>query len=53
MSDIGATAGPGLLSAVTALVSLATGIWCTGGLAFAAAAVFWYWIPRTARHAAR
>jgi len=53
MSDIGATAGPALLSAVTALVSLATGIWCTGALAFAAASVLWYWIPRTARHPAR
>lgn len=47
MSDIGSTAGPALLSAVTALVSLATGIWCTGGLGLAAAAVLWYWIPRT------
>jgi len=40
-------------AAVTALVSLAAGIWCTGLLAFAAAAVLWYWIPRTARHPAR
>jgi MFS family permease len=53
MSDLGATGGPALLSAVTALVSLAAGIWCTGLLAFAAAAVLWYWIPRTARHPAR
>ena len=29
MSDIGSTGGPALLSAVTALVSLAAGIWCT------------------------
>ena len=48
MSDIGSTAGPALLSAVTAMVSLATGIWCTGGLGLAGAAVLWYWIPRTA-----
>ena len=48
MSDIGSTAGPALLSAITALVSLATGIWCTGGLGLAGAAVLWYWIPRTA-----
>ncbi len=47
MSDIGATAGPALLSAATALVSLAAGIACTGGLGLAAAAVLWYWIPRT------
>jgi MFS family permease len=53
MSDIGSTGGPALLSAVTALVSLATGIWCTGALAFAAAGVLWYWIPRTVRHPAR
>ncbi len=53
MSDLGSTGGPALLSAVTALVSLAAGIWCTGGIAFAAAAVLWYWIPRTARHPAR
>jgi MFS family permease len=53
MSDIGSTGGPALLSAVTAMVSLATGIWCTGALAFAAAGVLWYWIPRTVRHPAR
>ena len=53
MSDIGSTGGPALLSAVTAMVSLATGIWCTGALGFAAAAVLWYWIPRTPRHPAR
>jgi MFS family permease len=53
MSDIGSTGGPALLSAVTALVSLAAGIWCTGLLGFAAAAVLWYWIPRTERHPAR
>jgi MFS family permease len=47
MSDIGSTGGPALLSAVTALVSLAGAIWCTGALAFAAAWVLWYWIPRT------
>jgi MFS family permease len=47
MADIGATGGPALLSAITALVSLATGIWCTGALGFAAAWVLWHWIPRT------
>jgi MFS family permease len=41
MSDIGSTGGPALLSAVTALVSLAAGIWCTALLGFAAAAVEW------------
>jgi MFS family permease len=53
MSDLGSTGGPALLSAVTALVSLAAGIWCTGLLGFAAAAVLWHWIPRTPRHPAR
>jgi MFS family permease len=47
MADVGSTGGPALLSAVTALVSLATGIWCTGAIGFAAAAVLWHWIPRT------
>ena len=53
MSDIGSTGGPALLSAVTAALSLAAGIWCTGALGLAAAAVLWYWIPRTERHPAR
>jgi MFS family permease len=53
MSDIGSTGGPALLSAVTAMVSLAVGIWCTGAIGFAAAWVLWHWIPRTARHPAR
>jgi MFS family permease len=51
--DIGSTGGPALLSAVTALVSLAAGIWCTGALGFAAAWMLWYWIPRCERHPAR
>ena len=49
MSDIGSTAGPAVLSAATALLSLAFGIVCTGGIALAAAGVLWYWIPRTAK----
>ena len=53
MSDMGSTGGPALLSAVTAALSLAAGIWCTGALGLAAAAVLWYWIPRTERHPAR
>jgi MFS family permease len=47
MSDIGATTGPGLLSGVTALLSLSAGIACIGLLAFAAAAVLGHWIPRS------
>ena len=47
ISDIGSSCGPALLSGVTAVVSLAAGIWATGLVGFAAAAVLWYWIPRT------
>jgi len=46
MSDIGSTAGPALLSALAAALTLGAGIAVTGALAFAAAAVLWYWIPR-------
>jgi len=47
MADIGSTCGPGLLSAITALVSLAAGIGCVGLIALAAAGVLGYWIPRS------
>ncbi|HWK82289.1 MAG TPA: MFS transporter, partial [Caldimonas sp.] len=53
VSDIGSTGGPALLSGITALLSLAAGIWCTGLVAFAAAGVLWYWIPRTMKPAPR
>ena len=49
ISDIGSSCGPALLSGVTAMVSLAAGIWSSGLLGFAAAAVLWYWIPRIHR----
>ena len=52
MSDIGSTAGPAVLSAATAMLSLAAGVVCTGGIALAAAGVLWYWIPRTGKPAA-
>ena len=53
ISDIGSSCGPALLSGVTAMVSLAAGIWSSGLLGFAAAAVLWYWIPRARqRHGA-
>ena len=48
MADLGSTSGPALLSATTALLSLAAGIFCTGLVALAAGGVLWYWIPRTA-----
>ena len=46
MADAGATGGPVLLSAVTAVVSLGAGVAATGVLGFAAAAVFAITIPR-------
>ena len=46
MSDIGGSCGPVMLSVLAASLSLGTAIWMTGGLAFAAAAVLGYWIPR-------
>lgn len=49
MSDVGSTAGPALLSAVTALASLAAGVAVTGLLALAGGVVLWYWIPRAPR----
>ena len=49
MSDLGSTGGPAVLAGVTALLSLAAGVWCTALMAFAGGAVLWYWIPRTAR----
>jgi MFS family permease len=49
MADIGASCGPALLSALTALLALGAGIAATGLLAFAAAAQLAYWIPRAER----
>jgi MFS family permease len=46
MADAGSTAGPVLLSGVTALATLGAGISATGILGFAAAAVFAVVIPR-------
>ncbi|MGE4125590.1 MAG: MFS transporter [Pusillimonas sp.] len=46
LSDIGGSGGPLLLSGLTALVSLGAGIATIGGLGFAAAWVFWRWLPR-------
>jgi MFS family permease len=45
LSDIGASSGPVLLSAVTALLSLGAGMVAIGALGLAAAGVFWRWIP--------
>ena len=46
MADAGATGGPVLLSAVTAVASLGAGVAATGVTGFAAAAVFAVTIPR-------
>ena len=46
MSDIGSSCGPALLSFLAASLSLASGIVATGLIAFAAAGVLAYWIPR-------
>jgi MFS family permease len=46
IADAGSTGGPVLLSAVTAAASLGAGVWATGVLGFAAAAVFAITIPR-------
>ena len=45
IGDIGSTAGPALLSGVTAAISLAAGIWSSALLAFGAAVVLGYSIP--------
>ncbi|MDY0745540.1 MFS transporter [Paucibacter sp. R3-3] len=49
MADLGSTAGPALLSFITASLTLGAAIGATGLLAFAAAAQLAYWIPRSPR----
>ena len=46
LADTGTMAGPALLSAVTALVSLSAGIGATAGLGVLGAAALWKWVPR-------
>lgn len=46
IADIGTSAGPILLSALTALVSLGAGIATTGAFGLVAAAIFWRRLPR-------
>src|SRR5690606_28172133 len=45
ISDVGTSAGPFILSGMTALVSLGSGIALTGMFGFASAAIFWKWLP--------
>jgi MFS family permease len=48
VSDVGTSVGPLILSVITALAGLATGIAASGGIGFAAAVALWIWIPRYA-----
>ncbi|MCD6682158.1 MAG: MFS transporter [Burkholderiaceae bacterium] len=52
LSDVGATAGPALLSAVAAVAPLAAAVASIGGVAFAGAAAFSRWAPRSVPPAA-
>jgi len=45
LSDVGATAGPAMLSAIAVAAPLAAAIAAIGGIAFAGAAVFSRWVP--------
>lgn len=46
ITDMGGGGGPLLLSGLTAILSLASGIAAIGGLGFIAAWMFWRWLPR-------
>ncbi len=46
VSDLGSSLGPVVLSAITALVSLAAAVAAMGTFGLAGAAVFWRWLPR-------
>lgn len=46
VTDSGSSGGPVLLSALTAMLSLASGIVAIGGLGFVAAWMYWRWLPR-------
>ncbi|VCU68109.1 drug efflux system protein MdtG [Pigmentiphaga humi] len=46
IADVGNSLGPVILSAITAVASLAAGVAAVGSLGLAAAAVFWRWLPR-------
>lgn len=49
LTDIGTMAGPGTVSAVTAVATLAGGIWATGVLGLFGAVALWLWVPPHAR----
>ncbi len=46
LADAGAGIGPVILSAVTAVAGLGSGIVVSGAVGFAAAAALWAWIPK-------
>jgi MFS family permease len=46
MTDIGLGLGPVILSVVTGIAGLATGLTASGGVGFLAAGALWLWIPR-------
>lgn len=48
LGDAGSGIGPVILSGVTAVAGLATGIFVSGFVGFTAAAALWAWIPRRA-----
>ena len=50
MADIGASGGPALLSFLAASLSLAIGVAATGLMAFTAAGLLGFWIPRMPGH---
>jgi len=49
LADAGTGIGPVVLSAVTGLAGLGSGIIVSGGVGFAAAAALWVWIPKHLR----
>ncbi len=51
LADLGSFSGPALLSGITAVASLGIGVAATGVIGLAAAAMLWYWIPRSPRAA--
>lgn len=46
MADVGVSGGPALLAGITAIASLGIGIGIVGSMGLAAAAIFWYALPR-------
>jgi len=47
MTDSGACGGPLLVSSIAATAGLASGVFAVSAIGFAAAAIFWKWLPRS------